>query len=245
MKRIIVFAIVACLCLAIIEPAQALRASVYFEGGAENFVFYPGSEWSDTDLFSELKDALPGDTLDEEFKIRNAAPEYDYIKLYLRADMHNDENLLSEEVAETETVTSMQDFLTQLELKVWNGDELIYDAAPSELAGLTSNTYLGSYRNGDAATIRVELLVPSSLGNEYMHRAGEVDWIFVAEAYLGGEIVEPTPSDNPEKQDDDEPTPNNAKTIDEILHYVSIFILSLSCLIFLVMLIRRCIVKKA
>ena len=245
MRRIIVFTIAVCLCLAIIEPAQALRAGVYFEGGAENFVFYPGSEWSDTDLFSELKNALPGDTLDEKFKIRNAAPEYDYIKLYLRADTHNDANPLSEKVAEAETITSMQDFLSQLELKVWNGDELIYDAAPSELAGLTNNAYLGSYHNGDATIIKVELLVPSSLGNEYMHRVGEVDWIFVAEAYLDGEIAEPAPSDDPEKQDDGEPTPNNAKTIDEILHYVAIFILSLSCLIFLMVIIRRCIKKEA
>ena len=51
--------------------ASALRSAVYFEGGAENFVFYPGSNWNDTDLFDGFKDAMPGD-------------------IYLRAEPHND-----------------------------------------------------------------------------------------------------------------------------------------------------------
>ncbi len=233
-------AMAICSSLMIMPPVQALRAGIYFEGDAENFTFYPGSEWSETDLFSELKNALPGDTLNEEFKMRNATPEYDYIKLYLRADAHDDdENPLSETVAASETTASMQDFLTQLRLRVWNKDELIYDAAPSEPAGLANNVYLGSYHNGDATTIKIELSVPKSLGNEYMHRVGEVDWVFMAEAYQDDEIVEPTPSDDSEKNDNIESTPNNSKTVDEILYYVAILILSLSCLVVAIILIRR------
>ncbi len=41
------------------------NSAVYFEGGADNFVFYPGSEWNETDLFDGFKSAMPGDKLTE------------------------------------------------------------------------------------------------------------------------------------------------------------------------------------
>ena len=86
MKQGIKIATILLLSLVLATPVSALRSAVYFEGGADNFVFYPGSEWSDSDIFGSLKDAMPGDTLTEEFKVRNTAPEYDYVKLYIRAD---------------------------------------------------------------------------------------------------------------------------------------------------------------
>lgn len=164
-------------------PVSAASSTISFEGGAEDFVFYPGSTaWSDTDLFAGLKNAMPGDVINDIVEVRNVASEYDYVKIYLRADPHDEEaNPLSPEVAEVETVASMSDFLAQLSLKIYNGDQLIYESSPDQSATLTNNFLLGDFTRGESTTVRIELSVPHSLSNDYMHRAGEVDWVFTAE----------------------------------------------------------------
>ncbi len=167
-------------------PVNALKSAVYFEGGAENFVFYPGTSWSETDLFDDFKDVMPGDTLTEEIRVRNAAPEFDYVKIYLRAEAHSEENELSESIAKREDVSSMQDFLSQLKMQVYNGADLIYSDSPDKTGALNSGVLLGEFYDGNETKLTIKLSVPAELDNKYMHRAGEVDWIFTAEAYKDG-----------------------------------------------------------
>ena len=82
---------------------------------------------------------MPGDKLTETVKVRNTAPEYDYVKIYLRAEAHDESaNPLSVPVAETETVATMSDFLAQLTMRVYNGGELVYNATPDQTDGLSS-----------------------------------------------------------------------------------------------------------
>ena len=132
---------------------------------------------------------MPGDKLTETIKVRNTAPEYDYVKIYLRAEVHDESsNPLSDEVSDKETVATMSDFLAQLSMRVYNGGNLIYNASPDQLDGLKNNVLLGEFVNGASTSLKVELAVPKTLGNEYMHRAGEVDWIFTAEGYNAGEV---------------------------------------------------------
>ena len=168
--------------------AHAAGASVTFVGGAENFVYAPGSEWGATDLFADLKNAMPGDVIAEEILVKNTASEFDYVKIYLRADPHDEEeNPLSDVVSEAgETVASMEEFLSQLNLRVYKGDELIYEASPDQADSLAENILLGTFYLGGSTTLKLELEIPVTLGNEYMHRAGEVDWIFTAEGYKDG-----------------------------------------------------------
>ena len=61
MKKI---AIVLLALLLVMSNLAALAANVNYEGGAEKFVFLPGSELSDTDLFENFKGVLPGDVLE-------------------------------------------------------------------------------------------------------------------------------------------------------------------------------------
>lgn len=156
-----------CLCLllaAALLCAGALAASVTYEGGAEDFVFLPGSAYSDTDLFEGFKGVLPGDTIRQTIRVQNdsGAP----VRIYLRADPVNPEDA---------------DFLNRLHMTVTAGSKEIFDAPAGVQDGLAENTLLGSFRQGGGTSLTVNLEVPIELGNEYMGRIGTVPWVFLAE----------------------------------------------------------------
>ena len=158
------------------------ESKVTYEGGAEKFVFLPGSEYTETDLFENFKGVMPGDVITQEITVQNNYTKAEKVKIYLRAVLHDEEgNPLSEEVAKSEDVVSMQDFLSQLSMTVKQGDKVLFSASPDELDGLKENVLLGAFPGRSKTILTVELSVPFELGNEYANRVGEVDWIFTAE----------------------------------------------------------------
>ena len=187
MKTLSALLLTLVMLLALAIPVFAAESSVTYEGGAEKFVFLPGSEYTDTDLFDNFKGAMPGDTLTETITVENAQKNCDSVKIYLRAVLHDQSNPLSASVVLTERRDTMQDFLSQLSMTVKQGDKVLFEAAPSELDGLAENVLLGTFKNGASTTLTVELHVPLELGNEYAERVGEVDWVFTAE-----EVNDPT-----------------------------------------------------
>ena len=187
-KNVCALALAATLMLGMGAAALAEDSSVGYEGGAEKFVFLPGSDWTASDLFTNFKGAMPGDTLTQNIKIKNDFAGCDYVSIYLRAEVHDaSANPPSDAVASginghgPETAASMADFLSRLAMKVWNGTTLVYSGSPDAADGLLNNVLLGNFAYGASVTLTVELSVPSDLGNQYASRAGEVDWIFVAE----------------------------------------------------------------
>lgn len=170
--------------------AFAASPSITFEGFSKGFDFQPGSEYTQTDLFGSFKNVMPGDTVTETITFTNSATDCDFVNLYMRAEAHDETaNPLSSKVAEKETVVTMTEFLSKLSMKVWNGTELIYDASPDELDGLKTNKFLGTFRTGETATLKVELTVPIELDNKFANRVGEVDWIFHVEAYNESQLT--------------------------------------------------------
>lgn len=197
--------------------AFAAGASVTFKNG-KLVVFQPGSDYTQTDLFGNFKNIMPGDTLTEEITVENQSGDSDYIKVYLRAVPHDETgNPISEKVlaelrsderrGEKTELAYMYDFLAQLQLTVKNGAEVIYQASPDETDGLTNNVYLGSLRKGQSLKLDVELKVPIEMGNDYANRIGEVDWVFAAEAFND---VTPPPEgpDKPPYYPPEEPSDN-------------------------------------
>lgn len=170
------------LLLGIGAPAYA-DGTVSYKGGAEKFVFLPGSSYTDTDLFDGFKGVMPGDTLTQTVEVRNRFLGTGSVKIYLRAVAHDEvDNPLSKEVAATgETVATMSDFLSKLYMEVWQGDKCIYTGTPDQLDGLKNNVLLASVPRFGSVTLTVKLQVPKELGNEYANRVGEVDWVFTAE----------------------------------------------------------------
>ncbi|MBR2709996.1 hypothetical protein IKE72_02875 [Candidatus Saccharibacteria bacterium] len=184
MKRIRIIALLFSLVPSILSLSPVYATSrVEFAGGAEDFVFHPSGDWTDTDLFGGLKDIMPGDTRTETIEIRNSSKEYNYVNIYLRAIPHDTENPLSESVSEREDLASMQDFLSQLQLTVMNGDKIISDDSADVTAGLTENVLLGHFQKDATASLNVVLQAPLTMSNDYAYRAGEIDWVFTAEGY--------------------------------------------------------------
>lgn len=183
-KKSISFILMLLLVMSFATTAFAADSSITFTGFSSGFEFQPGSEYTETDLFGSFKNVMPGDTVTETITFTNSATDCDFVNLYMRAEAHDEtDNPLSPKVAEKETVATMTEFLSKLSMKVWNGTELIYDASPDQLDGLESNKFLGTFRTGETATLKVELSVPIELDNKYANRVGEVDWIFHVEAY--------------------------------------------------------------
>ena len=183
-KKSISFILMLLLVMSFATTAFAADSSITFTGFSSGFEFQPGSEYTETDLFDNFKNVMPGDTVTETITFTNSATDCDFVNLYMRAEAHDEtDNPLSPKVAEKETVATMTEFLSKLSMKVWNGTELIYDASPDQLDGLESNKFLGTFRTGETATLKVELSVPIELDNKYANRVGEVDWIFHVEAY--------------------------------------------------------------
>ena len=156
-------AICSLILLMLVAMSLATRAfadapSITFQGFSKGFDFQPGSEYTETDLFGNFKNLMPGDTVTETITFTNAATDCDFVNLYMRAEAHSETaNPLSPKVAEEETLATMTEFLSQLSMKVWNGTELIYEASPDELDGLKSNKLLGVFRTGQSATLKVQL----------------------------------------------------------------------------------------
>ena len=163
MKNIIKICMVLLLMVALSSSALA-AASVTYVGGAEDFIFLPGSEYSDSDMFENFKGVLPGDVLTQNITVKNNTSGK--VRIYMRA----------EPVTEVD-----RDFLSQLKLHVECKDSAIFDAAASETAQLTNNTLLGTFKSKGSTQLTVTLTVPAELGNEYMGKVGTVPWTFLVE----------------------------------------------------------------
>lgn len=168
MKRCSAVTVLVLLVITLVTPAFAAESpSLTYYGHEQGFGIDTGSVYSDSDLFSDaFKGVMPGDVITETISVTNKSTDSDYIELLLQAKPHDD--------------AAMADFLAQLEMKVWNGDTLIYHASPDKSAGLTNPVSLGRLDSGRSLQLKVELIVPLTLGNEYADRVGEVDWVFTA-----------------------------------------------------------------
>lgn len=209
MKKL--FSIIMVLLLALSLATTALAAgSVTYEGSANEFVFAPGSKYSPSDLFSNFKDVMPGDTLTEQIVIQNDASKKVKIKLYMRS-LGAQENT--------------DDFLSQMKLTVEQvGDSILFAASADETAQLTDWVYLGTIYSGGEITLNVKLEVPITMGNEFADDIGYIDWQFKIEEL-------------PVSPDDPEPPKTGDES--KLFLYGGLMMFSLAALVVLLLTAKR------
>ena len=200
-KRISSLLLAVLLLLSTCTTAFAADSIVTYKGRKSGFEFSANSVYTGSDLFDEFKNVMPGDVREEVVTIKNEYTGSDYIKVWMRALLHDENgNPISPDVLEalqarkaSSSDANMSDyaymnkFLSQFTLKIWNGEKadknLIYSGHPSSLAeGFEDgNVYLGSIRKKNSKTLNVQLSVDIEMGNEFADHIGEVDWVFVIE----------------------------------------------------------------
>lgn len=212
MKKLLSLVMALAAIAALAVPALAADAVVSRKGN-DIVIETTGSGYTDTDLFDNFKNVMPGDERTEAITIKNNVTGYDYVKLYLRAVPHDEQGnpLTYSETYENEdgkdqanaegerdeTVATMADFLSKLSMDVYlvNADgtkETIFSASPDKSAQLTDNVLLGTFAKGQSAKLEAVLAVPAELGNEYANRVGEVDWLFTVEGFNNEKPLIPT-----------------------------------------------------
>lgn len=207
----------AVLCVLAVFTLMLASATTVFAAGnvtyknhADKFLFTPGSEYSPTDLFTDFKGVMPGDSLSQQVTVKNEAAQNVDVEIFMRALGATD--LENPELSQADSA----DFLKEMHLTVvQDGTSTLFEASADQTAQLTDWVSLGKFKSGAEVDLTVTLQVPITMGNDYQQRIGALDWQFkVVEYPVAAEEVT-TPGSSQTEQ-----TPSKTQTGDNFNLYL-------------------------
>lgn len=165
---ILLLVVTAMTCVLSISAYAA--GTVTYRADSSKFIFEPGSSHSPTDLFTEYKGLMPGDSVRQDITVKNDSSYGVKVKLYVRSHGAHEDSV---------------DFLSKLHLTVAKSENnemaYMFDAAADQTGGMTDWVYLGTLYSGGEVNLILNLDIPIELGNEYQDAIGYIDWEFKAE----------------------------------------------------------------
>lgn len=138
------------------------NSRVTFENKAEEFIVLP----EDKDLFTNFKNVMPGDNLDQEIIIENS--EANDFTIRMNFKLHS----IDEEYT---------DFLEKLILRLTIDDYVIFEDLIVNTLNLEEYILLYELDPGESVKLIATLMVPIELNNEYQSELGQLDWTFMVE----------------------------------------------------------------
>lgn len=215
MKKALNKLLIICTVLSLLIGTSLVASAdgtVTYDGTAKEFIFAPGSDLSPTDLFSDFKNVMPGDSLTQKVTINNKIEKDVKINVYMRS-------LGAQQGSE--------EFLSQMTLDVaYSGKPemaKMFSAPADQTAQLTDWVLLGTVYSGGVIDLDVTLNIPIELGNDFQAAIGYLDWQFKVEEMP----VEP-----------DDPLPPTGDT-SPVMLYIMLMILSAAAIVLFVIKKRK------
>ncbi len=172
MKKLLSVLVIICIIYCSATTVFAADGKVSYGGKAKEFIFVPGSDYSPTDLFSNFKDVMPGDTLTQKITVKNDADKKIKVKIYIRSLGAHEDSV---------------EFLSQLKLQVKKSEDnemaYMFDAEADKSAQLTDWVCLGTLYSGGEVNLDAVLHVPTELDSKFQNSIGYLDWEFKIEEF--------------------------------------------------------------
>ena len=190
-KRILSLLLALVMLLSLSVTAFADAPNVNYTGGTNNgkFVFTANTtQYTDTDMFANFKNMMPGDSRTQEITLKNSLTGYTKAVISFVAVPHTDssgdnapkykghhEPFTPEELAE------MQRFLDNFTLVIRKGDTELWSGS-ANIGGPEEDNWIEllELRRGESATLNVEIYADIEMNNDFKNHVGEVDWKFRA-----------------------------------------------------------------
>lgn len=207
MISIVISLLIVMTMLSSLSISAYATGKVTYSADSDKFIFEPGSSHSPTDLFTDYKGLMPGDSVKQDITVKNDSSYGVKVKIYVRSLGAHEESV---------------DFLSKLHLTVATAENnemaYMFDAAADQTDGMTDWVYLGTLYSGGEVNLMLNLDIPVELGNEYQDAIGYINWEFKVEEL-------------PVAPDDPVPPPTGDDF--DLLFYVMLASLSGICLILL------------